>query len=93
MLKSYVVEESDEEVADEGEKINVEEEVEEEEEEDEIIESDIELEGDTVEPDNDPPQKVSSNLTMNFCFNIFDLFLIVLFFIFGVYRWETLPWR
>ena len=30
----------------------------EEEEEDEIIESDIELEGETVEPDNDPPQKV-----------------------------------
>lgn len=28
------------------------------EEEDEIIESDIELEGETVEPDNDPPQKV-----------------------------------
>ena len=51
------MEESDEEVADEGEKINVEEE-EEEEEEDEIIESDIELEGDMVEPDNDPPQKV-----------------------------------
>ncbi|XVF10773.1 hypothetical protein REPUB_Repub07fG0211900 [Reevesia pubescens] len=54
--KSYVVEETDAEVADEGEKINVEEE--EEEEEDEIIESDIELEGDTVEPDNDPPQKM-----------------------------------
>ncbi|XP_054809667.1 FAM10 family protein At4g22670-like [Prosopis cineraria] len=32
--------------------------VEEEEEEDEIIESDIELEGETVEPDNDPPQKM-----------------------------------
>lgn len=45
------MEESDEEVADEGENTNVEEEV--EEEEDEIIESDIELEGDTVEPDND----------------------------------------
>lgn len=30
----------------------------EEEEEDEIVESDVELEGDTVEPDNDPPQKV-----------------------------------
>lgn len=29
-----------------------------EEEEDEIIESDIEFEGETVEPDNDPPQKV-----------------------------------
>lgn len=31
----------------------------EEEEEDEIIESDIELEGEIVEPDNDPPQKVT----------------------------------
>ena len=29
-----------------------------EEEEDEIIESDVELEGEIVEPDNDPPQKV-----------------------------------
>ncbi|KAK2979685.1 hypothetical protein RJ640_027265 [Escallonia rubra] len=29
-----------------------------EEEEEEIIESDIELEGETVEPDNDPPQKM-----------------------------------
>ena len=29
-----------------------------EEEEDEIIESDIEIEGEIVEPDNDPPQKV-----------------------------------
>lgn len=29
-----------------------------EEEEEEIIESDLELEGDTVDPDNDPPQKV-----------------------------------
>lgn len=60
------MEESDEEVADEGENTNVEEEV--EEEEDEIIESDIELEGDTVEPDNDPPQKVLSNHTVNFFF-------------------------
>ena len=34
------------------------EEVVEEEEEEEIVESDLELEGDTVEPDNDPPQKV-----------------------------------
>ena len=32
--------------------------VDEVEDEDEIIESDIELEGETVEPDNDPPQKV-----------------------------------
>ena len=36
--------------------------MEEEEEEDEIVESDVELEGDTVEPDNDPPQKVVSNI-------------------------------
>ena len=38
------------------------EEEEEEEEEDEIVESDVELEGDTVEPDNDPPQKVVSDI-------------------------------
>lgn len=28
-------------------------------EEDEIVESDVELEGETVDPDDDPPQKVS----------------------------------
>ncbi|KAF2313130.1 hypothetical protein GH714_009409 [Hevea brasiliensis] len=54
--RSYVVEESDEEMEDkehpQGEP------QEEEEEEDEIIESDIELEGETVEPDNDLPQKM-----------------------------------
>ncbi|CAM8882820.1 unnamed protein product [Rhodiola kirilowii] len=50
---SYVVEESDEEIA-EGEDTKVEE----EEVEDEIVESDVELEGDTVDPDNDPPQKM-----------------------------------
>lgn len=50
-----MVEENDEDMADTeaaGPKV-------EEEEEDEIIESDIEIEGETVEPDNDPPQKVS----------------------------------
>ncbi|KAK4260455.1 hypothetical protein QN277_003563 [Acacia crassicarpa] len=35
--------------------------VDEEEDEDEIIESDIELEGETVEPDNDPPQKMGDS--------------------------------
>ncbi|CAL5339540.1 unnamed protein product [Camellia sinensis] len=53
----YVVEESDEDLEDnEGEpqphgtaK---------EEEESEIVESDLEFEGETVEPDNDPPQKM-----------------------------------
>lgn len=53
--KSHVVEESDEDM-EETEAGHVE--VEEEEEEDEIIESDIELEGETVEPDNEPPQKM-----------------------------------
>ncbi|KAH1080373.1 hypothetical protein J1N35_020134 [Gossypium stocksii] len=53
--KSYVMEESDEEVADDGEKVNL------EEEEEEIIESDIELEGDVVEPDSDPPQKMGDS--------------------------------
>ncbi|KAJ6962634.1 hypothetical protein NC652_001325 [Populus alba x Populus x berolinensis] len=56
--KSYVVEESDEEM-EEKEESQVEPQVEEEEEEEEeIIESDLELEGDTVDPDNDPPQKM-----------------------------------
>lgn len=32
--------------------------------EDEIIESDIELDGDTVEPDNDPPQKVENSYSI-----------------------------
>ena len=58
LQKSHVVDESDEDMEeeeeeDEGAKVNVE-----EEEEDEIIESDVELEGEIVEPDNDPPQKV-----------------------------------
>uniref|UniRef100_A0A6N2KT49 STI1 domain-containing protein n=1 Tax=Salix viminalis TaxID=40686 RepID=A0A6N2KT49_SALVM len=52
--KSYVVEESDDEM-EEKEQSQVEPQVE---EEDEIIESDLELEGDTVDPDNDPPQKM-----------------------------------
>ena len=50
------MDESDDDMVDnEDTKKNVDEE---EEEDDEIIESDIELEGDIVEPDNDPPQKV-----------------------------------
>lgn len=36
------------------------------EEDDEIVESDVELEGETVEPDHDPPQKV-------------DWFIIIIF--------------
>ncbi|PON92937.1 N-terminal acetyltransferase A, auxiliary subunit [Trema orientale] len=58
--KSYVVEESDDDMADnEATQGNVDEEEEEvEEDDDEIIESDIELEGEVVEPDNDPPQKM-----------------------------------
>lgn len=53
MQKSYVVEESDDDMADtEAAQVHV------EEEEDEIIESDVELEGDIVEPDDEPPQKV-----------------------------------
>lgn len=39
------------------------------EEEEEIVESDVELEGETVEPDNDPPQKVYvGDLHCVFCF-------------------------
>jgi suppressor of tumorigenicity protein 13 len=52
---SFVVEESDDDMADiDGGKGNADEEV----EEDDILESDIDLEGETVEPDSDPPQKV-----------------------------------
>lgn len=83
------MEESDEELADAGEKINIEEE--EEEVEDEIIESDIELEGDMVEPDNESPQKVLSYFPISFCFNFFKLISHCV--VFGVRRWETLRWR
>ncbi|CAO2819776.1 unnamed protein product [Amaranthus hypochondriacus] len=55
--KSNVGDESDEEDEMANTKPHVEEVVEEEEEE-EIVESDLELEGDTIEPDNDPPQKM-----------------------------------
>lgn len=48
--------------------------VEEEEEEEEIVESDVELEGDTVEPDNDPPQKVRSPKRTNKTSQLFDIF-------------------
>ena len=47
------MDESDDEMAEEARAPQFE-----EEEEEEIVESDIELEGETVEPDNDPPQKV-----------------------------------
>ncbi|CAI0541288.1 unnamed protein product [Linum tenue] len=57
--KNHVDEDSDEEIP-EKESPSVEE-PEEEEEEDEIIESDVELEGETVEPDNDPPQKMGDS--------------------------------
>ncbi|KAK3434543.1 hypothetical protein EUGRSUZ_D02015 [Eucalyptus grandis] len=53
--KSHVFDESDEDMEEnEGGHVKVEQ----EEEEDEIIESDIELEGETVEPDDEPPQKM-----------------------------------
>lgn len=57
--------------------------VEEEEEEDEIIESDMELEGETVEPDDEPPQKVFSPLTQT-------RGIIVLFNVFFSLFWPTL---
>jgi len=61
--------ESDDDIEDvEEEKVKVEE----VEEEDEIIESDVELEGDTVEPDDDPPQKVIY-LYLYFKFIVVDL--------------------
>ncbi|RVW50699.1 FAM10 family protein [Vitis vinifera] len=49
--KNYVVEESDEEMADLQDP-------QEEGDDSDIVESDVELEGDTVDPDNDPPQKM-----------------------------------
>ncbi|XP_034706008.1 FAM10 family protein At4g22670 [Vitis riparia] len=49
--KNYVVEESDEEMADLQD-------AQEEGDDSDIVESDVELEGDTVDPDNDPPQKM-----------------------------------
>ncbi|KAK6947623.1 STI1/HOP, DP domain [Dillenia turbinata] len=57
--KSYVVEEEDDDMADidDAPKTSHVEET----EEDEIIESDIELEGEIVEPDNDPPQKMGDS--------------------------------
>ncbi|XP_050376857.1 FAM10 family protein At4g22670 isoform X2 [Argentina anserina] len=53
--RSYVVEESDDDMSEEAEPepVHVQ-----EEEEEEIVESDLELEGETVEPDNEPPQKM-----------------------------------
>lgn len=57
LQKSFVVEEDSDDDMEETEEPKPTVEVEEE-EEDEIVESDVELEGDTVEPDNDPPQKV-----------------------------------
>ncbi|MEI4872881.1 hypothetical protein Q8G47_29595, partial [Klebsiella pneumoniae] len=56
--KSYVVDESDDDMDD------VEEPPQQpvyEEEEAKIVESDVELEGETVEPDNDPPQKMGDS--------------------------------
>lgn len=87
------MEESDDDMADnEGAQGKAHEE-EEEEEDDEIIESDIELEGETVEPDNDPPQKVVY-ASFNF---IYFIFVCVYMYIcveclFGC-RWETLRLR
>ncbi|KAL7261500.1 hypothetical protein ACSBR1_000025 [Camellia fascicularis] len=59
--KPYVVEESDKDLEDNEEEPQPHGTVEEE-EESEIVESDLEFEGETVEPDNDLPQKVPSTL-------------------------------
>jgi hypothetical protein len=68
--------ESDDDIEDvEEEKVKVE-----EVEEDEIIESDVELEGETVEPDDDPPQKVILFFLQNylqFIYVVFELLLKV----------------
>lgn len=54
-FKAYEVDDSDEDDMDEVKETGG---VPVYEEEDEIVESDVELEGETVEPDHDPPQKV-----------------------------------
>lgn len=56
LQKAYVVDDSDEDAEDIEEERRPQEAA--VEEEDEIVESDVELEGETVEPDNDAPQKV-----------------------------------
>lgn len=56
-LKAYDVDDSDEDEMDEVKETGEPQPAVYEEEED-IVESDVELEGETVEPDNDPPQKV-----------------------------------
>lgn len=66
---------------------------EEEEEEDEIVESDVELEGDTVEPDNDPPQKVKlPNKASAFWFTNFTQIMSLDSLCFR-YRWVTHRWK
>lgn len=45
--------------------------------EDEIMESDIELEGEAVEPDNDPPQKVGDLWNANWFETFYDVCLMV----------------
>lgn len=59
------------------------------EEEDEIIESDVELEGEIVEADNDPAQKVLSFvLFQSFFFCLLLLCIIVLMEDLVICRWE-----
>ncbi|KAI8022585.1 FAM10 family protein [Camellia lanceoleosa] len=57
MIKPYVVEESDEDLEDNEEEPQPYG-IAEEKEEREIVESDLEFQGETVEPNNDPPQKM-----------------------------------
>lgn len=67
------MEESDEDMADtDGGKGNAYDEG----EEDEIIESDLELEGETVEPDNDPPQQVFFSSSLNCIFYFINFFWV-----------------
>ena len=94
-----MVEESDEEMEKEESQGEPEVEEEEEEEEEEIIESDVELEGETVEPDNDPPQKVFFFLRiiirrgvfwLHFSFSYFYLlWLFCLIMNLTICRWGT----
>ena len=56
---------------------------------DDIVESDVEFDNsDIVEPDNDPPQKVSSSKNSDFILSDLSLLHDCLLY---YYRWGTLP--
>ncbi|CAH2061303.1 unnamed protein product [Thlaspi arvense] len=62
--------------------------VEEEEEEEAIDESDVELEGDTVEPDNDLPQKIIRSKTSAFDFTSISRIIPLVLTQMGMHQWR-----